>query len=529
MSLNRSKITAFSLMLLGLSVGACEERDNVWNTTTFNAMILPLKNAAAVVDSAAERVLVLQANSDLSLSADSVPIGKNVPSRGVALTADGSRLAVLCRGDIPRRTVKDQGPALFLLGGEQPGLQARYELSDPLSSMTMDPASRYVIISASDDDSSFVSNPNELIITDLTRPPGANNPTSLTLRSFGGRPQRLDFTEPLDLPSGTKRLLIAQTDRDIALLDLEDPTQSEITVRLTSGTTQLSPAGLAVSNGDPERNDDARLAIRLANSPEVIIVDLLPPSGEAAENNAPFRPVPNIIGVGGVVSDLAFVRTDGGLRLATMVPTTRSVVLIEPTTGTTTTLALSSSFQRITLVTEEAQQPGETALLWSTTQSTIGFLSLEKTTGKPYKSIEELPLPEPIQDVLPVPTPFAYRKILVSPSGRNFYVLDLLTRRISPLASNGARLMVSPNGQQAWAFSEGGKDLASINLENAHPQNLLLPYTIAGITDITRKDGGRALIAFHRTAGLSATIFDAAAPSLITSREAAALSLEALP
>lgn len=521
--------TTTYLALLGLLVGACGERDEVWDTTNTNPTIMALKSAAVVVDGPAERVLVLQAEADLSLSASSVPVGKNIPPGGAALTADQTRLAVLCRGDIPRRTAKDQAPALFLLGGEKPELQARYELSDPLSALTMDPASRYVIVSASSSDSSFVSNPNELIITDLSRPPAANNPVALTLRSFGGRPQRLDFTEPLELPSGTRRLLVAQTDRDVALLDLEDPTQSEITVRLTSGTTRLEPAGLVVSDGELGRSDDARLAIRLARDPDVVIVDLLPPTDAAAASGAPFRPVPNIVGVGGVASDLAFVRTDGGLRLAALVPSTKSIVLIEPETGTTASLELTSAFQRITLVTQEAQQPDETALLWSTNQGAIGFLSLGKTSGKPYKSIEELPLPEPIQNVLPVPAPFAHRKILVSSSGNSFYVLDLLTRGIAPLASSGAQLVVAPDGQRAWAYNSTRKDLASINLENAHPQNLLLPYNVAGVTDILRKDGGRALIAFHRAGGLSATIFDAVAPSLITSREESALSLEALP
>jgi hypothetical protein len=517
------------LALLGGLAAGCGEREDVWDTSASGARILALKSAAVVVDGEAERVLVLQAEADLSLAASSVPVGKNIPPQGAAATPDQERLAVLCRGDVPRRTAKDQGPALFLLGGAPPALQARYELSDPLSTLTMDPASRYAVVSASSDDSSFVSNPNELIIADLSRPPGAGNPVALTLRSFGGRPQRLDFTPPLELPSGTRRLLVAQTDRDVALLDLEDPSRSEITVRLTSGTTRLEPAGLAVSDGDPGNNSDARLAIRLARDPDVVIVDLLSPTGEAAASGAPFRPVPNIVGVGGVATDLAFVRTDGGLRLAAVVPSTQSIVLVEPATGTTASLPLSTAFNRITLVTAEAQTADETALLWSTSQNAIGFLSLGKTSGKPYKSVEELPLQEAIRAVLPVPAPFAHRKILVSASGSSFYVLDLLTRSLAPLASKGAQLSVAPDGRRAWAFNTGRKDLAAIDLESAHPQNLLLPYNVLGVADIERRDGGRALLAFHRVGGLSATLFDAAAPSLLTSREAAALSVEALP
>ena len=515
--------------LLGGLAAGCGEREAVWDTSLGNAPILALRGAAVVVDDSAERALVLQAEADLSLSASSVPLGRNIPTGGAAVTPDQDRLVVLSRGDVPRRTAKDQGPALHVLGGDPPALQQRYALSDPLSSLTLDPLNRYAVVSASGGDTSFVSNPNELIITDLTRAPAADNPVALTLRSFGGRPQRLDFTAPLELPSGTQRLLVAQTDRDVAILDLADPTRFEITVRLTSGTTRLEPAGLAVSDGEPGKNDDARLAIRLARDPDVVLVDLLPPTDEAAASGAPFRPVPNIVGVGGVATDIAFVRTDGGLRLAALVPSTRSLVLIEPTTGTTSALALSSAFNRITLVTDEAQVTDETALLWSTNQAAIGLLSLEKTSGKPYKSVEELPLQEPIGAVLSVPAPFSHRKILVSTSRSSFYVLDLLARSIAPLSSSGAFVEVSPDGQRAWAFNPSRKDLAAIDLASAHPQNLLLPYNIAAIADVSRRGGGRALIAFHRVAGLSATLFDAAAPSLLTSREAAALAVEALP
>lgn len=513
--------------LLGL---ACGEQAPVWTQPLpGDAPLLALQSAAVVIDATAERALVLQAEADLSLSTSSAPLGRNIPPSGVAVTPDRSQVVVLSRGDVPRRTPRDQGPALHLLGGDPPAVQRRYELSDPLSTLTLDPASRYAVLSASSNDSSFVSNPNELIIADLTEAPSATNPISFTLRSFGGRPQRLDFTAPLELPTGPRRLLVAQTDRDIALLDLEDPTRSEITVRLTSGTTRLRPAGIAVSDGEPGNSQDARIAIRLAEDPDVVIVDLLAPTGDAAASNAPFRPVPNIVGVGGIASDLAFVRTDGGLRLAALVPSTRAVVLIDPATGTTSSLKLSLSFDRITLVTQEAQQADETALLWSTIEGAVGFLNLGKTTGKPYKSVEELPLAEPIGAVLPVPAPFAHRKILVSRSGTSFYVLDLLTRALAPLSASGAQLSVSPDGQRAWAFQPTRSDLAAIELDRVHPKNLLLPYRVAGVADITRRDGGRALIAFHRVGGLTATILDATAPSLFTSREQAALSLEELP
>jgi hypothetical protein len=44
----------------------------------------------------------------------------------------------------------------------------------------------------------------------------------------------------------------------------------------------------------------------------------------------------NLTDVGGVPSDIAFVRTDGGLRLAALVPTRSAAVLVDPVTSLTT-------------------------------------------------------------------------------------------------------------------------------------------------------------------------------------------------
>lgn len=516
------------------ALAGCGRREASWDAAP-EAGREPLAtlHAVALLDPPAERVLMLPVEADLSVAPVSIPVGRNIPLPGAGVTADGQRLAVLCRGDIPRRSADEQGPALYVIGGgERPALEAKYELSDPLSGLTLDPASRYAVVSASSGDTSFVANPNELIITDLLAPPSAANPTAITLRSFGGRPERLDFTAPLELPAGRHRLLVAQTDRDVALLDLDDLQRPEITVRLTGGAVRLSPAGLAVSDGEAGRNDDARLAIRMASDPNVVIVDLLPPTDEAAASGAPFRPVPNIVGVGGAATDIAFVRTDGGLRLAALVPGKKALVLVEPQTGTTADLDLGAPFEHIALVSDEtgtASSGIDTALLWSSSQGNIAFVALGQTTGKPYKSVEVLPLDRPIWQVLPVPAPFQHRKVLVSTDGSSFYLLDLQARSIAPLTAQNARFLVSPSGRRAWAFRQGSSSLASIDLDSAHPQNFLLPRAILGVADVARRDGGRALVAVHSADAFGLTILDGEAPSLLRTREYSSILLEGLP
>src|SRR5207302_515301 len=106
--------------------------------------------------------------------------------------------------------------------------------------------------------------------------------TPRTLRSFGGFPQRVSFTSPLGLPAGPRRLMVVETDQDVALLDLDNlrsaQQRPEITVRLTSGSTavQNRPGGVVVDDGDPARNDDARIGIRLENGPSVVTLTLVP-------------------------------------------------------------------------------------------------------------------------------------------------------------------------------------------------------------------------------------------------------------
>jgi DNA-binding beta-propeller fold protein YncE len=522
------------LALLGAVVSpGCGDRPSAWDAVPDGSAPLATRGALALVDSNAHRVLMLPVEGDLDISPVAIPIGRNVAPGGAAVTTDGSRLVVLSRGDTPRRNASDQGPRLQLIdGGTSPTLTATYDLPDALSGLTLDPASRFAVVRASDADASFVTDPNELSVIDLSLPPSLSNPATLSLRSTGGKIERLDFTEPLELATGTKRLLIVQSDRDVSVLDLGAPVGSQIAIKLTGGTDQLRPAGVAVSDGEPGQNDDARLAIRLATDPNVVLVDLLPPGDDPAAKNAAFRPLPNVVGVGATVSDLAFLRTDGGLRVGALVPSQHKLSLIEPATGIVTDLDLGAIFTRLSVVTSDtpgAAGTGDTALLWSDISPTIAFLSLGQSVGKPYRSVEALPLPEPISEVLAVPAPFQSRRLLTSATGRNFYVLDLADRSITPLQSTGAQLFLSPSGQRAWAFQSGEDQLAAIDLATGHPQNLVLDRSIAGLFEVTRRDGGSALVAYHAGGTGGLTILDAAAPSLLHERRHESILLEALP
>jgi hypothetical protein len=523
--------TASFLFPCLLAAAGCGDRLSVWESAPGGVVAHGLADAAALVDPTGERALLLPVNADLSLAPVSVPIGRGVASS--ATTADGQHLVVLTHGDVPRRKAADQGPRLSLLqSGAAPGLVSSYDLGDPLSGLALDPASRFAVVYPSAADTAFVQNPNELSVVDLTLGPGDLNPAPLTLRSFGGRPQSFFFTPTLGLPGGSRRLLAVLTDRDVGLIDLSDPQKGDITVRLSSSGAHLTPAQIVVTDGDPARDDDARLAVRVENDSSVILVDLLPnPAGDPTKAHD-FSPTPNVVFAGGVPSDLAFVNTDGGLRLGALVPAQKSLALIDPDTGIPTSVDLGAPFEKMSIVTSvvgAGSAGADVALLWSTSSTSIAFVALGSTVGKPYKSVEKLELEVPVGAVFEVPAPNDRLRILAATDGRTFYVLDLIARTASPiLASDGATVSVAPDGRRAWMVAPYQPAIAELDLGDLHPRNLLLGQAVSDAFDVTRVDGGRALVALHASPSVGITVLDAERPSLETAVEYASVLLGGL-
>jgi hypothetical protein len=531
MTMRRLGAIALSTVTVLLLLG-CGERDDVWdqpvasNTGGGGELVVThgLRSSAALVDVGAERVIFASAADARTLAFSAI-----ATDRGYATsvpTRDGEKLVILSRGDPPPQRKDDQLPSLAVVNSlARPLTATRFELSDPLSGLELDPTSEYAVVYPTAADTSFVQNPNELLLVKLKEPPSDTNPVPATLRSFGGRPEGFTFTPPLELPGGKRRLLVVRTDRDVALIDLNAPERPEITVKLTAGTASPRPVGIAVTDGEPGDENDARLAVRLEQDPNVILLDLLPtPADKVDASPHSFLPVPNIVDVGGTPADIAFGRTDGGLRLLALVPSRQALVLLEPSTGITSEIALGAPFERLSIVTDivgATTEGSDVALLWSTSSPNIAFVSLGVTSGKPYKSVERISLPQPVSSVTDIPAPNANLKILTSADGLSFVVLNLVARTESPLTSSqyGTQVQPSPDGKRLWMYSQSVGSLALVDLESLHPKNLVLSYPVSSVFDIERTDGGRALIALHGIGSHALTLFDANAPSVDQSTE----------
>jgi hypothetical protein len=395
-------------------------------------------------------------------------------------------------------------------------------LTDPLDGLVIDPTGRWAVVYAASAQTALVTNPNELVIVDLTMGTARHH----TVHSFGGRPEALTFTPVLSLPNGPTQLLIVQSQQDLALLTLTTTDAAaainEITVRLADqGTTTArpQPAQVVVDDGDPASAADARIAIRFQSDSDVMVLQLDPASG--SDNG--FLPSVNVTDVGGIPSAIAFVRTDGGLRLAALVPSTARAVLIDPVTTIVTTVPLPAPYQRLSLVTASsaggAANGPDVALLWQSASTSVGagvaFWELGQAAGRPFRSIETVAVGAQVTAVLDVPLAGAALKVLASASDQTFYVLDLDARTAAPLvaAATQAVLTVSPTGARVWTFLPHGSAVASTDVLSKQVRTLRADTPIDQVFEVAQaNDTGRSLLVLHQMGATGVTVFDVAAP-----------------
>lgn len=507
----RGWVGALLVLALGGLFAGCGGRDAELDEPFEYTEAVGLRRAIAVGDEALRRVVLLTSASPSELSATSLPVGEN--RVGMLPTVDNLGLLVLSAGVRARKNTGDELPSLSLIDASAtPEVRARYTLPEAYSTLTRDPTGRWVVLSGTD--VNFVTNPNQLVLVDLMQPDF--EPVSKTIRSFGAAPERFQFTEPLDVPGGARRFLIVESRQDVTLVDLDALDESEITVplpRRPSGQAGV-PLEVVVFPGGPDVEADAQLAIRMQEDPNVVLVNFT----ASDESSARFRVIPNLVDVGGAPAALDYVSTDGGLRLAALVPARGEASLVHPTTTQIERVSLPTGFDNLRRVSESAlgaDESGDVALLWSNRASTVAFWSLGRTDGRAFRSLDVLELSTNVSQVLDVPgASLGYKKLLASPEQR-FFVLDLRERQSFPMFATAPNLSlrVAPDGLRAWAFAQNDDQLAKVDLTTLEPTSLQLERSISQVFDIETEGGaGRVLVALHPGGARGATLLDAQRP-----------------
>ena len=520
--------TCSLLFALGAAALGCGGRPGTWDQGTSNGQAYGLTSAVVLVDAPANRVVALGVDDARGLTRTPLPTGHDV--RATQVGPLGDKLFVLSGGHRAALGDKqpDESPQLTIVDGTASPVTSSdvvlKELSNPLDGLAIDPTERWAIVYAAGTNTAFVTNPNELVIVDLKATPPAV--TQVTLHSFGGHPEKLIFAPALNLPGGLGHLLVVQSDQDLSLLSLDDPSKPDITVRLSDATavTRPHPAEVVFDDGDPAKNDDARIGVRFDAQTSVMTLQLQPATGPQG-----FAPTINVADVGGVPSAIAFVRTDGtvaGLRLSALVPALSTAVLIDPATTTTSRVMLPAGYRSLSLVTPTSSPAAgaapatvpDVALLWNGTSAVAGVAFWE-LGGGPFRSVETVGIDAVVDDVEDVPGRNGALKVLSTVGGGSiggaFFVLDLSVRTATPLLTQTGdiTLSVSPTGARVWAFQKGGFDLAATDLPSGTVHALRVDSPASALFEIARANGTHALVVLHDGGGgVGATVFDADAP-----------------
>lgn len=529
-------------------LAGCGGRDAFWSgPIASQPFAFDLGSEVAIVDSPSHRVVLLSAGPDQRLTTAPVNVGVNILN--AVASPDGTRLYVVSAGHRARLgdPQPNEPPSLTVIQAGAP--PRRYDLTtitEPLAGLAVDPAGNWAVLYPSDSNAqAFVQNPNELVIVDVLDPPDDSVPVTHTLMSFGGRPQRFTFTDRLSAPVGAP-LLVVESDQDVSLLRLDDPTRPEITVPLTNGsdTHLLSPAGVAVYAGDSQTAP--LVGIRLANDDDVVALQFVA-NADAAGNpiGNGFLPTVNLTNVGGVASDIAFVHTDSGLRLAALVPARSKATLVDPVTSLTTDVAMPAAYQQMSIVTGAIGTPGgcggaaaaaptDVALLWNggtaQGQEGVALWELGQTGCQPFRSIETVGVTDVVSGVFDVPPPHGSLKVLQTRNAQAFYILDLANRTAAPLQTlNGdLTINISPLGDQVWTSI--GETVFATDFAHELPRSLLIERPVAGVYEIDRGPGQTpAAVVLHTGGAIGATVYDAATLDDATRRLYTDLLLEGAP
>jgi len=543
-----------------LSTG-CGGRAEAWDTPVGGPIAVgELQDAAILIDQGLNRAMILRAGSDQTLGITAVPLGKRIVS--TTTSEDRKKFFVLSQGEPVRLRTTDEGPALTVFDTGNPDAPQRYDLSAAATSLVLDPTGKYAILYAGESSTGgFLRNPNELFFVDLENGPGPDNPHPRTLPSkAGGAPKRLTFTPeltfPEEVPADPRRFLVVETDRDLLLLDLKYPDRGEITLPLTnvhSDPRPLSPAGIAVDSGSvvPGSERPPTIAVR-TNSDDSVLLFLLEHSDTTPGGND-FVAHSNLAPVGGIPSDIAFVQTKLGSRLAAVVPApTPRALLVKVDDNQTMTATFSQPYQKLSLVTglvSNSSPDGDQVLLWAGSGAAASValwdLGAVPTAAQAnidtVKSVETITLDGPVVSVTDVlNNDFKNLKVLET-TNRSLYVLNLEKHEARPLLATGAgsvNVVLGLDKDRAWGYEPTQANFGQIRLRDAHSEDVIFDQPIDRLLEVRRSDGGFSVLTMFGVAGptpglvgsgpLRVIVFDAAAPDVPTSRRYSSVMLERL-
>ena len=460
-----------------LALASCsweDDRPIVWERDRAVLGPIPLKTQVAYVDSALDKITLVD------LAGDTPRLGaRHIGRRAIHAVPSNDRhfLFVITRGEEAIKHGQiDEAPQFWVVDTQNDGVASTaYAIGSPFDRIAVAPDNSIAIAyfsAAGPDDAGFFRNPNELAIIDLTRPPGADNPTLKTIRSFGSVPEGISLSPPMTVPGtdGARTFAFILSSNNLTILDATHPTRREISVRLDLGGPAVIPREVVFA---PKT---ASAYVRSDHARDVLQVVLEATPQTSADTND-FRPNLAELGAGGGPTDIAVYDDAKGKRyiLATT-PNTGEIVVIDADTAQFRSVPLSEPLDRIVLFpSNEAPHKALFAAIGSRLPR-VHVLDLD-TINDPLTqaSLRKITLDKPVRDVVPVPG--RDLAMLVHDDARTVLgLLDMTTESTSPLLGVGKldSYDFSPNGSYLIGATPDVSRVGFIALDNLHPTDFRL-------------------------------------------------------
>lgn len=485
------KLLIISLFTLAACPLESEDRAPAWDRQRAVIGPIELKDRVAYVDTARDRAVIVDASAPRP-AVRTARVGRNAVF--AAPTPDRGMLAVLTRGEEAVLDGQiDQEPRLYLVDPTSTAAPLEYEIGSPFDRLAIaedgSVAVAYFSSGGFDADTGVFRNPNELAIVDLRAPPGDDNPTLRTVRSFGAAPDGVVLSPPMavmgapDETAGPRVFAYVLAPNTLTVLDTANPGSREVSVRLDTAGALVRPREIAFAPATGTayvRSDNARDVLAL----------LMTWEEPTSDTDNDFQLAAAELGAGAGPADVAVYDDLSGRRfvLAAM-PGTRQVAVIDGDTAAFVTVPTPDAVDRVLLFPSGPNAVPRVAVLAALGQRVprVHMLSLEGIHDELVPvDLRTIALEEPVLDIVAVPG--AESAMIVHDDARTVLgLLDVRIGSVAPLLGVG-RLDTYDFDDQGRFLVGATRDAARVGfleLGNLHPSDLPLDGPPARVFALT--------------------------------------------
>jgi hypothetical protein len=466
------------LLLLVLSACWEDERPIMWERPRQVLGPIPMKSQIAYVDSALDRVTLLDLVGDTPKLST-----KQIGRRAVVAVPSPDRhlLFVITRGEeaIVDGQI-DQPPKFWVIDTVHPEVDTlAYEISSPFDRVAVAPDNSMVVAyfsAAGPDEAGFFRNPNELAVIHLTEPPSDTNPMLKTIRSFGSVPEGVTLSPPMIVPGAEdgapRTFAFVLSPNNLTLIDANHPEKREVSVRLDLGGQAVIPREVVFAPNTSSayvRSDNARDVL------QVLIQGEVPETAEHAD----FKPLLAELGAGGGPTDIAVYDDPNHRRyVLAATPNTKEIVVIDADTAQFRSVPIEDPIDRILLFPAGIDVAPTKALFASISAKVprvhvLDLVNIEDPLTQ--AKLHTIALDKPVRDVAPVPG--RDLAMLVHDDARTVLgLLDMDTLSTSPLLGVGKldSYDFSPSGSYLIGATNTVSRIGFVALDNLHPTDFRL-------------------------------------------------------